>query len=91
MKALLVLILGIVFTCQGLPANVESENVEDNQELEDAIEMNEPEMDNEQNEAFGDYFSEYEEDADNESDEQRQKYPANPLSWGKGLKGFRRG
>eukprot|EP00112_Aurelia_sp_Birch-Aquarium-sp1_P021079 Seg5580.1 transcript_id=Seg5580.1/GoldUCD/mRNA.D3Y31 product="hypothetical protein" protein_id=Seg5580.1/GoldUCD/D3Y31 len=70
MKIILVLLLGIVFTCQGIPLNEESEYAEDNGELEDATEMNEPEIANEQNEAPEDDMSEYEEDGDNESDEE---------------------
>ena len=54
-----------VFLDLGVPVN----EVEDDQELEDVIEMNEPEIENEQNEAFGDDMSEYEEDGDNENDE----------------------
>lgn len=54
----------------GVPVNEESDYSEDDGELEDAIEMNEPEIENEQNEAFGDDMSEYQEDGDNESDEE---------------------
>lgn len=54
----------------GIPLNEESEYAEDNGELEDATEMNEPEIANEQNEAPEDDMSEYEEDGDNESDEE---------------------
>ena len=41
-------------------------------ELEDVIQMDEPEIENEQNEAFGDDMSEYEENEDTESDEEEE-------------------
>ena len=54
-----------VFLHAGVPLNEESE-------LEDAIQMDEPEIENEQNEAFGDDMSEYEEDEDTENDEEEE-------------------
>ena len=57
----------------GNPVN-EVEDVEaDDGELEDPIEMNEPEIENEQNEAFGDDMSEYEQDGENDDNDENDE------------------